>query len=87
MGNRARHGCDGGEAYGRSSLRRGQLHADGKVAILTSACARWHANQDDICHGWDVAYTLMLATPPTTAAGARFCNTNALSGPSLEIPF
>jgi hypothetical protein len=26
--------------------------------------------QDDICQEWDRAYTLMLATRPTTAAGA-----------------
>jgi hypothetical protein len=44
--------------------------ADGKAAILTPAYARWQAAQDDICQDWDGAYTLMLATPPTTAAGA-----------------
>lgn len=44
--------------------------ADGKAAILTPAYARWRAAQDDICQDWDGAYTAMLATPPTTAAGA-----------------
>ena len=44
--------------------------ADGKAAVLTPAYARWQAAQDDICQDWDSAYTLMLATPPTTAAGA-----------------
>jgi hypothetical protein len=44
--------------------------ADGKAAILTPAYARWQAAQDDICQDWDDAYTRMLATPPTTAAGA-----------------
>jgi hypothetical protein len=44
--------------------------ADGTAAVLTPAYARWRAAQDDICQDWDGAYTLMLATPPTTAAGA-----------------
>jgi hypothetical protein len=44
--------------------------ADGAAAILTPAYARWRAAQDDICQDWDRAYTLMLATRPTTAAGA-----------------
>ena len=44
--------------------------ADGTAAVLTAAYARWQAAQDDICQDWDGAYTLMLATPPTTAAGA-----------------
>jgi hypothetical protein len=44
--------------------------ADSKAAVLTPAYARWQAAQDDICQDWDGAYTLMLATPPTTAAGA-----------------
>jgi hypothetical protein len=44
--------------------------ADGTAAVLTPAYARWRAAQDDICQDWDHAYTLMLATPPTTAAGA-----------------
>jgi hypothetical protein len=44
--------------------------ADGTAAVLTPAYARWQAAQDDICQDWDGAYTLMLATPPTTAAGA-----------------
>ena len=44
--------------------------ADGTAAVLTPAYARWQAAQDDICQDWDSAYTLMLATPPTTAAGA-----------------
>ena len=44
--------------------------ADGTAAVLTPAYARWQAAQDDICLHWDGAYTLMLATPPTTAAGA-----------------
>ena len=44
--------------------------ADGAPAILTPAYARWQAAQDDICQNWDGAYTAMLATPPTTAAGA-----------------
>lgn len=44
--------------------------ADGTAAVRTPAYARWQAAQDDICQDWDGAYTLMLATPPTTAAGA-----------------
>jgi hypothetical protein len=44
--------------------------ANGAAAILTPAYARWRAAQDDICQEWDRAYTLMLATRPTTAAGA-----------------
>jgi hypothetical protein len=44
--------------------------ADGKAAILTPAYARWQAAQDDTCQDWDSAYIRMLATPPTTAAGA-----------------
>ena len=44
--------------------------ADGAAAILTPAYARWRAVQDDICQDWDRAYTLMLATRPTTATGA-----------------
>jgi hypothetical protein len=44
--------------------------ADGNAAILTPAYARWQADQDVICHDWDTAYTLMLATPPVTVAGA-----------------
>jgi hypothetical protein len=44
--------------------------ADGTAAVLTPAYARWQTAQDDICQDWDGAYTLMLATPPTTAAGA-----------------
>jgi hypothetical protein len=45
-------------------------NADGAAAILTPAYARWRVAQDDICQEWDRAYTLMLATRPTTAAGA-----------------
>jgi hypothetical protein len=44
--------------------------AYGAAAILTPAYAGWRAVQDDICQDWDRAYTLMLATRPTTAAGA-----------------
>ena len=42
----------------------------GKAAILSSAYAKWQAVHDDICQDWDSAYTVMLATPPTTAEGA-----------------
>ena len=44
--------------------------ADGKAAIPSPAYAKWQAAHDDICQDWDSAYTVMLATPPTTAAGA-----------------
>jgi hypothetical protein len=69
-----------------ANFAREPKDADGKAAILTPAYARWQADQDVICH--DIAYTLMLATAPITAAGAvalvHFCNTNALSGPSSK---
>jgi hypothetical protein len=52
----------------------GRLHEpkdpDGTAAVLTPAYTRWQAAQDDTCQDWDSAYTLMLATPPTTASGA-----------------
>jgi hypothetical protein len=52
----------------------GRVHepkdAAGTAAVFTPAYTRWQAAQDDICQDWDRAYTLMLATPPTTAAGA-----------------
>jgi hypothetical protein len=44
--------------------------AGGTAAVLTRAYARWQSAQDNICQNWDGAYTLMLATPPTTPAGA-----------------
>jgi hypothetical protein len=44
--------------------------ANGAAAMLTPAYAKWRAVQDDICQDWDRAYTLMLATRPTTATGA-----------------
>jgi hypothetical protein len=34
------------------------------------AYAKWQAAQDDISQDWDSAYTVMLATLPTTAGGA-----------------
>ena len=53
-----------------TSCAREPKDADGTAAILTTAYARWQAAHDDICQDWDAAYTAMLATPPTTAAGA-----------------
>jgi hypothetical protein len=50
-----------------TSCAREPKDTNGKV---TPAYARWQADQDDICQDWDGAYTLMLATPPTTAVGA-----------------
>ena len=53
-----------------TSCYREPKDADGKAAILSPAYAKWQAAHDDICQDWDSAYTVMLATPPTTAGGA-----------------
>ena len=37
---------------------------------VSPAYAKWQAAQDDISQDWDSAYTVMLATLPTTAGGA-----------------
>ena len=53
-----------------TSCRREPKDVDGKAAILSPTYAKWQAVHDDICQDWDSAYTVMLATPPTTAGGA-----------------
>ena len=53
-----------------TSCRREPKDVDGKAAILSPAYAKWQAVHDDICQDWDSAYTVMLATLPTTAGGA-----------------
>ena len=49
-----------------TSCGREPKDADGS----SPAYAKWQAAQDDISQDWDSAYTVMLATLPTTAGGA-----------------
>ena len=49
-----------------TSCGREPKDADGSSPVY----AKWQAAQDDISQDWDSAYTVMLATLPTTAGGA-----------------